>query len=348
MHFVGTRAAAPLLALSLLALAGCASTAQPAVQHQALKAEPVQPPAALLGLQAQLVKLYRTVSPSVVQISTSADLGSGIVFNTGGDIVTNNHVADGFKSFTVTLASGRQYHGSLVSAFPADDLAVIHINATGLHPAKFATPSQVQVGEVVMAIGNPLGLQSSATEGIVSALGRTVSESPSVTIPDMVQTSAAINPGNSGGALVDLSGRVVGVPTLVALDQQIGGTAADGIGFAIPSQTVSNLAGQIAKYGHVVNSGRAFIGVDVAQASNAQGQPSGVLVIQVTRAAASQAGLVAGDIITALNGQATLSVDALTAALATLAPGQSVSLTVQEPSGGSTSLTVVLGQLPGG
>jgi S1-C subfamily serine protease len=121
-----------------------------------------------------------------------------------------------------------------VGSFAADDVAVLHITATGLTPASFA-----------LAIGNPLGLQSSVTEGIVSALGRTVNEDNGVALPNVVQTSAAINPGNSGGALVNLQGQIIGIPTLAATDPQLGGGAAPGIGFAIPSNIVRNIATQL-------------------------------------------------------------------------------------------------------
>jgi S1-C subfamily serine protease len=281
----------------------------------------------------------------VVQISTKVDLGSGIIFNAQGDIVTNNHVADGYKSFQVTLANGKEYPGTLVNNFPPDDLAVIHINATGLQPATFGDSSQLQVGDIVMAIGNPLGFQSSATDGIISAVGRTVSEPNGVTLPDVIQTSAPINPGNSGGALVDLEGQVVGIPTLTAVDEELGGSEAAGIGFAIPSSLVASIAGQIVKYGAVQSSGRACIGIDVEQVTGSNGQDDGVLVTSVTRAAVSSAGLKAQDVITAVNGQATLAVQDLTDDLATLSPGGKITLSVTEPSGSKSTVSLPLGQL---
>ena len=127
-------------------------------------------------------------------------MGSDIVFDAKGDVVTNNHVVNKAGGFQVALANARQYRARLVDSFPADDLAVLHIDAGGLHPAVFADSSRLQVGDVALAIGNPLGLQSSVTEGIDSALGRTVNEDNGVALPDVIQTSAAINPGNSGGA----------------------------------------------------------------------------------------------------------------------------------------------------
>lgn len=344
-----------LVALPALALvaAGCgapsAKGSPPKVASiPSTKLSPSALSQALVALQQDYVNLFKRVAPSVVQISTSQDLGSGIIFNNQGDIVTNNHVANGRKSFTVTLSNGKNYTGTLVNSFAGDDLAVIHISAPGLKPATFANSSQLQVGDIVMAIGNPLGYQSSATDGIVSAVGRTVSEPNGVTLPDVIQTSAPINPGNSGGALVDLQGQVVGIPTLAALDPQLGSSQAPGIGFAIPSNVVTNIAGQIVKYGKVVNSGRAFIGVDVEQVTNSQGQPGGVLVVKVTRAAASKAGLKAQDVITAINGKSTASVQDLTDALANLNPGQTVKLSVTEPDGTKITVSLQLGELPAG
>src|SRR6266566_8820059 len=182
---------------------------------------------------------------AVVEIETSAGLGSGVVYDGKGDIITNAHVVGNFKTLKITLANGT-YDGTLVGSFPANDLAVVHVKGTTPHPATFADSSKLQVGDFALAIGNPLGLRSSVTEGIVSSLGRTVSEGNGIALSSVIQTSAAINPGNSGGALVDLEGRVIGIPTLAALDPQLGGSA-PGIGFAIPSNVVSDIAGQIVK-----------------------------------------------------------------------------------------------------
>ncbi len=343
-------AALPALLLATAALVSCSPAAPhgkaPKVSDiPSHKLSPADLSQSLLALQQAYVDLYKELSPAVVQIETSSDLGSGIIFNTQGDIVTNNHVADGFKKFEVTLADGREFPGTLVSNFPPDDLAVIHINATGLHAATFANSSQLQVGDIVMAIGNPLGFQSSATEGIISALGRTVSEPNGVTLPDVIQTSAAINPGNSGGALVDLSGQVVGIPTLAAVDTQLGGSEASGIGFAISSNVVANIAGQIAKYGKVETSGRACIGVEVEQVTGSNGQDDGVLVTSVTRSAVTASGLKAQDVITAVDGQATPAVQDLTDDLANLSPGKSITLSVTQPSGSKATIKLTLGQL---
>jgi S1-C subfamily serine protease len=188
--------------------------------------------------------------PSVVQIRSQSGLGSGVVFDTEGHVVTNAHVVAGFKRFAVTLSDGTVHNASLKGSFPQGDLAVVELEGARPKPAVFADSSQVRVGEYALAIGNPLGLRSSVTQGIVSSTSRTVPEGGGVTLPSVIQTSAPINPGNSGGALVDSTGAVIGIPTLAALDPEMGG-AADGIGFAISSNTVRSVAEQLIDRGRV-------------------------------------------------------------------------------------------------
>ena len=295
-----------------------------------------------LALQNAYVAVVQHVLPSVVQIETSQGLGSGIVYDASGDIVTNAHVVAGASSFTVTTSTGHRYTGTLVGSFTPDDLAVIHVSGASLAPATYADSSRLVVGDIVMAIGNPLGLQSSVTAGIVSATGRTVSESNAVVLPDTIQTSAEINSGNSGGALVDLAGQVVGIPTLAATDQQLGG-AAPGIGFAIPSNIVTSIANQLIHGGTVTHSGRAYLGVRVAAA----GDGSGALISSVSPGSpADKAGLAAGDEITAIDDTPTASPEALTEALAKLSPGAVVRVTVVGQSGAQRTVSVTLGELP--
>jgi putative serine protease PepD len=198
------------------------------------------------SLQQQLVTVVRAVSPSVVQIQTPQDLGSGVVFDPRGDVVTNAHVVGNATRVVVTLASGDSHPATVIGRDAANDLAVIRIAGARPHAATFADSSQVEVGDIALALGNPLGLRSSVTEGIVSAVRRRVPEGNGVTLSSAIQTSAAINPGNSGGALVDLSGRVIGIPTLAALDPQMGATEAPGIGFAIDANTVRRVATALA------------------------------------------------------------------------------------------------------
>ncbi len=243
---------------------------------------------------------------------------------------------------------------TLVGSYSPDDLAVIKVNnAKGLKPAAFGDSSKVKVGDIVLAMGNPLGLASSVTNGIVSATGRTVTEpkdasSPGATLPNVIQTSASINPGNSGGALVDLAGQVVGIPTLAATDQQLGG-AAPGIGFAIPSNVVKDIAQQLIDHGSVVNSHRAALGVTVVTVTGASGNPAGVGVVKVTAGGpASGAGIAAGDVITAINGHKTPDTQALSVLLATMKPGDKVSVDITKADGSQRKVSVTLGQLQNG
>jgi S1-C subfamily serine protease len=294
------------------------------------------------------------VLPSVVEIKTASGLGSGVVYDTAGHIVTNAHVVGSATSFQVFLAgSATPLPARLTGSYPPDDLAVIQVSG-GAHlvPAHFGDSSKLRVGDIVLAMGNPLGLASSVTDGIISAVGRTVPEppeggKPGATLPDVIQTSAAINPGNSGGALVSLAGQVVGIPTLAATDQQIGG-AAPGIGFAIPSNIVTDIAGQIIGTGHVINSHRAALGVEVQTVTGPSGQPAGVSIAAVTPGGpAAKAGLRPGDVITAVDGTATPDTETLAAVLAGLHPGQQVSVSITRADGSTTTIHLTLGQLPG-
>ncbi len=311
-------------------------------------------PAGGASLQQAYVSVIHRVLPSVVEIKTASGLGSGVVYDRAGHIVTNAHVVGSATSFQVFLAgSASPLRARLVGSYPPDDLAVIQVSgAAHLVPARFGDSATLQVGDIVLAMGNPLGLASSVTDGIVSATGRTVSESaeagsPGATLPDVIQTSAAINPGNSGGALVSLAGQVVGIPTLAATDQQLGGAAA-GIGFAIPSNIVTDIAGQIVKTGHVANSHRAALGVQVQTVTDASGQPAGAAIAVVTPGGpAATAGLRAGDVITKVDGTATVDTGALAAVLAGLHPGQQVPVNVTRADGSSTTAHLTLGQLPG-
>jgi putative serine protease PepD len=292
------------------------------------------------ALQNAFVGVYRRVAPSVVQIKTDEGLGSGVVFDNKGDIVTNDHVVGGATSFVVTTSTGRQLKGTLVGTFAQEDLAVIKVPGGGLHPATFADSAKLRVGDIAMAIGNPLGLSTSVTQGIVSALGRQRSEGNGVVLPNAIQTSAAINPGNSGGALADIYGRVIGIPTLAAPDPQLGGAAA-GIGFAIPSNTVKNIAGQIVAHGHVVNSNRPYLGIQIGDTGN------GIYIGAVTTGSpAAKAGLKVGDVITAVNGKPTPASDALGAVLAGMKPGQTVNLTYHTQGGVNKTVKVTLGEFP--
>ena len=352
---LGSGIAVAVLAVVLATCAGCTSGSTTAATTPAAAAATSAAAAAGgVPLQQDYVNTIRRVLPSVVEIKTASGLGSGVVYDTAGHIVTNAHVVGTATSFQVVLAgSASPLPARLTGSYPPDDLAVIQVTgAAHLVPARFADSSKLQVGDIVLAMGNPLGLASSVTDGIISAVGRTVSEaqeagSPGATLPDVIQTSAAINPGNSGGALVNLADQVVGIPTLAATDQQLGG-AAPGIGFAIPANVVTDIAGQIIKTGHVTNSHRAALGVSVQAVTGPDGQPAGVGIAAVTPGGpAAKAGLQPGDVITAINGTATPDTETLAAVLASLQPGQQVTVSVTKADGSTATVHVTLGQLPG-
>jgi S1-C subfamily serine protease len=296
-----------------------------------------------LAFQSLLITVVKRVSPSVVQIETSTGLGSGVVYDGKGNIVTNAHVVGTAKKFTVTLANGGRHPATLVGSFPPNDLAVVHVEGATPPAARFGHSAALAVGDVVLAIGNPLGLRSSVTEGIVSSLGRTVTEGNGVALASVIQTSAAINPGNSGGALVDLDSEVIGIPTLAALDPEFGQTPAPGIGFAIPGDTVKLIADQLIKSGKVTQSGRAYLGVSVATQFN-----GGVLVQSVEgNGPAASAGIKPGDLIVAVNKTPVANTDELAAVLAGIKPGTTIPVEVVRD-GKKQTIDVTVGQLRSG
>jgi putative serine protease PepD len=201
-------------------------------------------------VQAEQEAAIAKVEPAVVQInvttSGSSAIGSGVIVDTRGYIVTNNHVVSGAQSIDVVLYDGTHVSAQVVGTDAADDLAVLKITTTKkLTAVTIGDSSKLQVGQDVLAIGNPLGITESVTSGIVSALNRTVTESQGgATISNAIQTDAPINPGNSGGALIDLQGNLVGIPTLGAIDTEFN-TPANGVGFAIPSNVVATVVQRI-------------------------------------------------------------------------------------------------------
>jgi len=227
-----------LLAAGLIALSACGGGGSSAPSSDA-------PPAAPAALQTQMVKVIKDLSPSVVQIQCGNALGSGVVFDSQGDVVTNAHVLNGASSCSVTLSGGDKHSARIVGSSVGNDLAVVRLSGATPPAATFAESNNVQVGDFVLAMGNPLGLRSSVTQGIISSLDRNVAESSTVELSALIQTSAEINPGNSGGALVDLAGEVIGIPTLTAVDPEFGNMQAPGIGFAIPSDTVRQVANKL-------------------------------------------------------------------------------------------------------
>ncbi len=308
-------------------------------------------------LENSVVGAIQSVEPAVVEITvvsqSGEDLGSGSIITSSGYILTNDHVVMNGGTITVTTTTGN-YPATIVGQDAADDLAVLKINTgTTLPVIKFADSAKAMVGEFVVAVGNPLGVGESATFGIISALNRTVSESsgPANVIPNAIQTSAPINPGNSGGALIDLSGNLVGIPTLGMIDQQYG-TTASGIGFAIPSDRAQFIANQIIQYGKVVNTGRSYLGVDVVSVTAAIAQynnlpiSSGAYIQQlIAGGPAASAGLQVGDIIYKINNTTITDATSLGTYLVSKNPGDKVTVYVNR-GGKDISVTVTLGTLP--
>jgi len=300
------------------------------------------------------------VRPAVVEVTVTTlsgtALGSGVIIDSRGYIVTNNHVVDGANTIQVVLIDGKQLSAQLAGTAPSDDLAILKITppAGGLTVAKLGDSSKLQVGQEVLAIGNPLGITQTVTNGIISAVGRTVSEGQGgATLPNTIQTDAPINPGNSGGALVDLQGNLVGIPTLAAIDPEFGAPAS-GVGFAIPSNRVKLIAEQIIATGKVTHTGRAALGIraaDVNSTTAAQDNLSvdhGALIVSVnSNGAAAQAGLQVGDVIVQIDNQAVNDTSSLTDALANKNPGDTVSVRIYR---GTQQLTinVKLGELQAG
>jgi len=295
----------------------------------------------------------RTAEPSIVRIQTNSGLGSGVIFTSSGYIVTNYHVVSGSRTVQVTLASGKKLSARVIATDSVDDVAVIKVGATGLPAATFGDSGRLQVGQTVLALGNPLGISHTATEGIVSDLNRTVKESQTdAVVRHAIQTSAPINPGNSGGGLINLAGQVIGIPSLTAIDPEFNAPA-NGIGFAIPSNLVSYLAEQVVKRGKIVHTGRAAIGAYIESVDPTIAAQfnlpvdHGVLIARlVPGGAADKAGLRKGDVIVQFNGHLVDNESQLVDDLLAHKPGDHVSMTVKTPDGNSKRYRLTLSELP--
>ncbi|MBY5163543.1 S1C family serine protease [Salsipaludibacter albus] len=279
------------------------------------------------------------VTPSVVRINvtlpTGSGSGSGVVIDDQGHIVTNNHVVSTAPTVEVTLADGRELTADVVGTDPTTDLAVLEVDADDLAPLPVSDTTP-RIGEPVVAVGSPFGLDGSVTAGIVSALGRTV-QGADLPLTNLVQTDAAINPGNSGGALVDANGELIGINTAIATS----GGGSDGIGFAIDTATVSSVVEDLIADGSV---SRSFLGVRGATATAADGVPAGAFIDQVVSGSpADEAGLQDGDVVVGLDGDEVTTFEEFAARLARMEPGTEVTLTVDRD-GTRQDLAVTLGE----
>lgn len=304
-------------------------------------------------------EIYRRAGSGVVQVTTSTSggsgLGSGFVIDTAGHIVTNYHVIDGAETIQVSFSNKDTLPARLVGADASTDLAVLKVDAGSgaFTPLALADSDRVRVGDPVVAIGNPFGLERTVTTGIVSALQRAVRAPNGYTIDEVIQTDAAINQGNSGGPLLDAAGKVIGVNSQI---ETAGGSSGNvGIGFAVPSNTVRNIVGQLLETGKV---DRAYLGVTLAEVADGQASDLGVdrsgLLIQTVAPSspAAKAGLrggdrqvvvagesyiLGGDLVVAIDGKAVRTVAELRDQLATRRPGDKVLLDVVR---GSTVRTI--------
>jgi S1-C subfamily serine protease len=306
---------------------------------------------------AAVIATAQEFQPSVVQINVTTEkgsgLGSGTIIDSRGYIVTNYHVIEGAKSITVELYDGTQLPAHLTGVDPFDDLAVVQITPPDhMDVATIGNSSTLQVGQTVIAIGNPLGITQTVTGGIVSALGRDISEGKGGGyILNSIQMDAAINPGNSGGALVDLKGDLVGVPTLTIINPQFE-SPASGIGFSIPSTRVEFIVPQLIQSGKVTDSGLGYLGIEgttVTPKIAAQNQfpvNEGVLVVKVVSGGpADQAGLKVGQIIVQIDNTKVSDISELNNYVLSKTPGTQVTLQVYQGNQKQT-VKVMLGTLP--
>ncbi|MCL6431119.1 MAG: trypsin-like peptidase domain-containing protein [Anaerolineae bacterium] len=324
------------------------------------------------GSDEGLVALYRQASPGIVNIKvyvqrgflSGQGAGAGFVFDEKGHIVTNNHVVSGARRVTVVFYNGQEAEATVVGLDPHSDLAVLEVKdlPEGVRSLPLGNSDEVAVGQTVIAIGNPFGVGSSMTSGIVSGVGRTIeSGATPFSIPRAIQTDAAINPGNSGGPLLNLKGEVIGVNAQIAT----GGVEANaGVGFAIPANIVRQVVPVLIEKGSYQWAWLGVTGTSVNLAiMKANGLPEqrGAYIDQVTRGGpAAQAGLkgssgtqlvdgievpVGGDVIVAVDGKAIADFDALLVEVSSRKPGERVRLTVLR-GGSSREVVVTLAERP--
>jgi putative serine protease PepD len=285
----------------------------------------------------------------------SAGTGSGEVIRSNGYVLTNNHVvapAAGGLPLTVVFSDGRNASGRITGRDPLTDLAVIQVSdANGLRAIPIGDSTRAQVGQPVIALGAPLGLSSTVTTGIVSALGRTVTVpgqgSAQALLPDALQTDAAINPGNSGGALVDCSGSLIGVPTAGATVPGESSGGSIGLGFAIPANLAVTVSNELIATGRVSYSYLGLQARPLSASATRQGAgPNGLAVTAVAPGGPSDsAGLRAGDVITSIAGRPATSTDQLVALTLSRRAGDRVNIDYQR-AGRPATTTVVLGSQP--
>jgi putative serine protease PepD len=283
-----------------------------------------------------LPEIYKQSLPGVVEIQAGSAGGSGFVLDEDGHIVTNQHVVEGATSVTVRFADGQEADAEVVGTDPSTDVALLRLRNPGevdLTPLPLGSSSSVEVGETVVAIGSPFGLEGTLTAGVVSAVGREIRAPDGFAIDDVIQTDAAINSGNSGGPLLDTAGRVIGINSQI--QSETGGNV--GIGLAVPIDTVKDIVDQLKQNGQVEH---AWLGVSIGESEQ------GVEVTEVIAGSpADEAGLQAGDVIVEVEGVAINSPDDLTSLITDKNPGDTVDVKVTR-GGDEQTIKLELGVRP--
>ena len=335
-----------------------------------------QPSTSTASFQDAIRQAVEKVKPAVVQVTNEqaqvnpfgpasnssqavpVGVGSGIIYDNQGHVLTNAHVVEGAQSLLVSLPDGRSFPGKLIGADTQTDLAVVQISGSNLPVAQLGDSTQLQIGDWVVAIGNALALPGgpTVTAGVVSALGRTIQEPGSSQgsgagpfLFDLIQTDAAINPGNSGGPLINLDGQVVGINTLAAGTAGSSGVQAEGIGFAISISTAKPIADQLVATGKVVHPymGIGYIPLNPAIASQlGTSATQGAVILNVVPGSpAASAGLQARDIVTAVDGTALQGESQLALIIHNHKPGDTLDLTVLRGSQ-TLDIKITLGEMP--
>jgi putative serine protease PepD len=360
MQMLRTRTATVIAAVALAAgvTSGAAGYAAVSTDNSASMASTAsQTPTASSSSRTTVGAIYEGANDSVVEITVTSQSssspspfpfgdgqeqqtqqaqGSGFVYDSDGHIVTNEHVVQGATSVKVTFADGSTYKATVVGTDPSTDLAVLEVDAPSskLHPLTLANSDDVAVGDGVVAIGSPFGLEGTLTTGVVSALDRTIDGTNGYSIPGAIQTDAAINHGNSGGVLLNMQGEVIGVTSQI--ESESGGNV--GIGFAIPSNMVKSVADQLVSGQKVEH---AFLGVSLEDSES-----GGARIATVTSGSpAADAGLKAGDVVITFDGESISNSEELTAAVGAKHPRDTVKITVKRD-GSTTTLTAKLGTRP--
>jgi putative serine protease PepD len=337
------------IAAGALAIAGGAYAAgallgggdEPPAPLPAVSSTPIQPKKG----QTRAGAIYAQASPAVVSIRTGGGSGTGFLVDANGTLVTNAHVVGNSARVVVKFGpDGRSLDGDVRGVDQSSDLAVVRIDAgaapSDAKPLRFADSRDVRVGDMAIAIGNPFGLDRTATEGIVSGLGREIQAPNGFQIDQVIQTDAPINPGNSGGPLLDDSGRVIGVNSQIATGGAGNGNV--GIGFAVPSNTVRQVVPRLER-GETI--ARPYLGVETSDPTT-PGGPGGAEVQSVTSGGpAEQAGLLQGDVITEIDGRPVDASSDVSRIVNTKKPGEKVRIRVDR-GGQEVSLDVELGTRP--